>query len=517
MKYNIFIIIFLLLIIQLYGRIILNNNNQIQQEEEEKEEFQHHNDLDIEDNILYQKNINNDHRLLQNKISYSPDTAKSHLIHSLPGLNMYELTEELKEIYQGMKQYSGFIQSDPVHNGNFFYWLFKKENSSSNRPLIIWLNGGPGCSSMDGLWIELGPFQISIDRSSNFKYKVKLNPHSWYKEADLLFIDQPVGTGFSFTSNKLGLASNDLLINQQFYHFLTNFFTIYPEYTKSIEGESFTNLLTTKSVFIMGESHAGHYIPSLTEYILKLNQNLIEKNRKGEKLSSNLYINIDGIALGNPWIEPYHQYDPSKFAYGQGIISKQQHLELDKEMTGKCQKNISNSRFNSFSCNNLLDAVVANNKFSVNVFNKNLNREESLKAKILMYDVRKYITYGNVKYDEVKSEDIFENYRLSPIVNEFPPTKNLLEGYLNLREVREAIHATDSPNRFTECADPPYYALSHQDGKGVTNELAYILSNTKAGQSKLLFFPNIFLINYFLIIIIICSFKSSCFSFCWYF
>jgi len=90
-------------------------------------------------------------------------------------------------------QYSGLLQIGKKSDKHIFYWFFESKSSPENDPIVIWLNGGPGCSSMDGLFIELGPFKMNKDGS------ISLNEYSWNNFANLLFIDQPVGTGLSFT------------------------------------------------------------------------------------------------------------------------------------------------------------------------------------------------------------------------------------------------------------------------------------------------------------------------------
>ena len=96
-------------------------------------------------------------------------------------------------------QYAGYIQVQG--HANIFYWLFESKKSPKTDPLVIWLNGGPGCSSMDGLFIELGPYRMTSGR------KIVKNPFSWNTEANLLFVDQPVGTGLSYTTSGIVIVA----------------------------------------------------------------------------------------------------------------------------------------------------------------------------------------------------------------------------------------------------------------------------------------------------------------------
>jgi carboxypeptidase C (cathepsin A) len=195
----------------------------------------------------------------------------SHRVSMLPGL------EEPEPVH-----YAGHVTIDESKGSNIFYWLFEAPQNADNLPLLVWMNGGPGCSSMDGLWLELGPFRL--DKSGE---RVSLNPHSWHNVANLLFIDQPVGTGFAYTKSKAGYANNDEAVNVQFYKFLLEFFKLHPRYVQTIASQR-----TTRSFFMSGESHAGHYIPSMAAYILQKNDAI---RRSG---SEDPIVTLEGIALG---------------------------------------------------------------------------------------------------------------------------------------------------------------------------------------------------------------------------
>lgn len=80
----------------------------------------------------------------------------------------------------------------------FFYWFFESRNDPANDPFIVWMSGGPGCSSQLALYAENGPYKVTRNggkKSQNFT--VSLNPYSWNSNATVLWIDQPAGAGFS--------------------------------------------------------------------------------------------------------------------------------------------------------------------------------------------------------------------------------------------------------------------------------------------------------------------------------
>ena len=82
-------------------------------------------------------------------------------------------------------------------NHNLFYWLFRN-TSLSRPPLVIWLNGGPGASSEFDVFLENGPLLITRNGTTTSDFILGLRKGSWGDVADVLFLDQPVGTGFSY-------------------------------------------------------------------------------------------------------------------------------------------------------------------------------------------------------------------------------------------------------------------------------------------------------------------------------
>ena len=272
-----------------------------------------------------------------------------HKITSLPGLS--------SQSSQQLTQYAGLIEILPSKGSTIFYWLFECPENSLNKPLLIWLNGGPGCSSMDGLFLELGPLRIDGQN-------IRLNPHSWHNIANLLFIDQPVGTGLSFTKNSNGYPTNDNEVNEQFYLFMTEFLKLHSRYTYIENGKK-----VSRDIYFSGESHAGHYIPSMAAYIEKKNVNIDHKNL--------IYMKIKGLAIGNGWIDPYHQYDVSDYAHGLGYLTIEQRNRM-KQMEKICQSNLKQGRYSQSVCFSLLDDVIASSALGSS-------------KKMLMYDSRKLV------------------------------------------------------------------------------------------------------------------------------
>ncbi|RKP36947.1 Alpha/Beta hydrolase protein [Dimargaris cristalligena] len=156
--------------------------------------------------------------------------------------------------------YAGYLDfaNDTRHT---FFWLFESELDPPNDPLVLWLSGGPGCAGTVGLFEELGPCQIDPQDHQ----KVRPRTHAWNKRANLLFIDQPSNTGFSYrtpapfndpNAQPVGTSTEAAL---DLISFLQAFYHRFPQYRDS-------------PLHLFGESYAGHYLPILAQHILTLNQ-----------------------------------------------------------------------------------------------------------------------------------------------------------------------------------------------------------------------------------------------------
>lgn len=170
-----------------------------------------------------------------------------------------------------VKQYSGYLDDDE-EDKHLFYWFFESRNDPKNDPVVLWLNGGPGCSSLTGLFMELGPASVTKDG------QLKNNPYSWNSNASVIFLDQPINVGYSYSS---GSVSNTVAAAKDIYALLTLFFKQFPEYSH-------------QSFHISGESYAGHYIPIFAAEILT---------------HTKRNINLQSVLIGNGLTDGLTQYE----------------------------------------------------------------------------------------------------------------------------------------------------------------------------------------------------------------
>lgn len=172
-----------------------------------------------------------------------------------------------------VKQHSGYVTVSP--GTNYFFWLFESRSEPSKDPLVMWLNGGPGCSSMLGMLSENGP--CTVNKGGN---STTLNQHSWNTQANVIWVDQPSATGFS---TGLPLVHDEDGVAKNMYAFMQGLYKALPQYAD-------------KDFYLFGESYAGHYVPAISHYFWEQSKN------GGAKIP------LKGIGIGNGLTDPEEQY-----------------------------------------------------------------------------------------------------------------------------------------------------------------------------------------------------------------
>ncbi|OIW19474.1 hypothetical protein TanjilG_09494 [Lupinus angustifolius] len=215
----------------------------------------------------------------------------SHQIHdkvgTLPGQNFNI----------NFSHYSGYVTVNEEAGRALFYWFIEADQYPQTKPLLLWFNGGPGCSSIAyGEAEEIGPFHIQPDGKTLY-----LNPYSWNQVANILFVDSPVGVGFSYSNTSSDILNNgDKRTAEDSLIFLLRWFERFPQYKG-------------RDVFIAGESYAGHYVPQLSQAIVKYNF----ENKENA-------INLKGYLVGNALTDDSHDHlGIAQFMWSSGLISDQ--------------------------------------------------------------------------------------------------------------------------------------------------------------------------------------------------
>lgn len=204
----------------------------------------------------------------------------------------------VEQLFGNIESYAGFFTVNETYNSNMYWWYFPAEESPETAPVILWLQGGPGGSSLYGLFNENGPY--TVDKNGN----IGVRDVYWSKTMHVLYIDNPVGSGFSFTNDEAGFSTNEEEVGENLYRVLQQFFTVFPE-------------LRSHEFFVSGESYAGKYIPALGYTIHKNNPNSENK------------INLVGLAIGNGLTDPINQINYGSFLNGINLIDSVQKARYD--------------------------------------------------------------------------------------------------------------------------------------------------------------------------------------------
>ncbi|PWY64376.1 lysosomal protective protein precursor [Aspergillus eucalypticola CBS 122712] len=268
------------------------------------------------------------------------------------------------ETTPGVRSYSGYVHLPPgfLSDGtgeaqdypiNTFFWFFEARKDPSNAPLAIWLNGGPGGSSLMGLLEELGPCSIASDSKTTV-----LNPYSWNNEVNLLFLDQPTQVGFSydvptngtlvrttdgeeeiisgdfsidipqsnlthqvgtFASQKLAQTANGTAFAAHaLWHFAQTWFFEFPHYKPNDD-----------RVSLWAESYGGHYGPGIFRFFQQQNDKIAE----GTAEDGAQYLHLDTLGIVNGLMDMVIQEEayitwPYNNTYGLEIFDKPLYEEL---------------------------------------------------------------------------------------------------------------------------------------------------------------------------------------------
>ncbi|KAI9374944.1 Alpha/Beta hydrolase protein [Aspergillus egyptiacus] len=264
---------------------------------------------------------------------FPPEPEGVKVIHSKhqKGVTISYKEPGICETTPGVKSYSGYVHLPPgtlndlgldqQYPINTFFWFFESRNDSTNAPLSIWMNGGPGSSSMLGLLQENGPCRVNIDSNST-----KLNPWSWNNYANMLYIDQPNQVGFSYDVPTNGTYDqltgvHDLSDfsevpeqNSTFYvgtfpsmnasssvnttesaaralwHFAQTWFTEFPAYKPNDD-----------RVSIWTESYGGRYGPAFTAFFQMQNEKIANGSLTAPGESH--YIHLDTLGIINGCVD----------------------------------------------------------------------------------------------------------------------------------------------------------------------------------------------------------------------
>ncbi|KAM3714376.1 hypothetical protein ACB098_01G329500 [Castanea mollissima] len=301
-------------------------------------------------------------------------------------------------------QFSGYITVNKQHGRALFYWLTEATSFPEKKPLVLWLNGGPGCSSVAyGASEEIGPFRINRTGLSLY-----LNKYSWNREANLLFLESPAGVGFSYTNTSSDLNdSGDRRTAQDALVFLIRWMSRFPQYKH-------------REFYIAGESYAGHYVPQLAKKIVEYNKALLRP-----------VFNLKGFIVGNAVTDSYYDnIGTVTYWWSHSMISDTSYRSILKNCNFKgVQSSQQCDDAFSYALNNELGNIDQYSIYTPSCIALHNNTMRSIRLK---------------------------NTLLHPRISGFDPCiENYAEKYYNRPEVQKAMHAnvTGIPYKWTACSD----------------------------------------------------------------
>ncbi|XP_005105239.1 probable serine carboxypeptidase CPVL [Aplysia californica] len=310
--------------------------------------------------------------------------------------------------------YSGFLTVDRVLGNHLFFWFFSSPQDP-RAPLLIWLNGGPGISSMLGLFTGNGPLKLVVG-SDGETVGYEKRKVSWAGPFSMLYIDNPVSAGFSFSDS--GTAGSRLTqegYSEDLYQFLLQFYTMFPEYL-------------TRDLYIGGQSYAGRYVPALSYRIHTENQNV--ETTTGTH--THIKIPLKGIYIGGPFFDPETMmpafYD---HLYVVGVISHHELLVYKKDL-GELYQRYVEKRLGNETLSTMLkviippgtymgptDNFVTGERSSHRHMNKLMNRPEM--RRLIHAGTKHDFSSFNQTFFYMVGEDIFVSTKpkLARLMNEY--------------------------------------------------------------------------------------------------
>lgn len=347
------------------------------------------------------------------------------------------------------KHYSGYLNAG--EGSKLHYWFMESQRSPSEDPLLLWMTGGPGCSSLVAAANELGPFRVD-SRGVN----VTLNPYSWNKVANVIFLESPVGVGYSYDTTA-AYATDDAQTTEQNYLAVMDFFEKFPMYRNN-------------DFYVTGESYGGVFVPLLTQHIL--NDPRVE-NLKGFTVGNGA---LDFQLLGNAIIF---------FGYYHGLIGE----SLWDELVAHCCGGNPSKESCDF-------AWYTQDPACVNAVDRAYNI--ILKSGLNVYNLYQPCSYEEqarpslgVRHPKTTSLSASKRLMLKmmnrpnaewKITNPNCRDEDFLRLYFNRRDVIRALHVEQTPQLWVPCKEDLNYTQQHMTMREVVQNL------TSSGRLKALIY-----------------------------
>lgn len=357
-------------------------------------------------------------------VAFDPSTWE---VTALPGLS-----ESVN-----FKHYSGFLNG--ADGRQLHYWFMESQRSPTEDPVVLWLTGGPGCSALSAVATELGPFRIGP-----LGVNVTMNPYSWNRVANILFLEAPAGVGFSYDPTGV-YDTDDTKTTEDNYLALLDFFEKYPQFKSN-------------DFYAMGDSYGGIFVPLIMQRIMKKPEGL----------------NIKGYGIGNGAVD-------FKLHFKATIFYANYHSLLGRDLWDDLTSNCCNNSISEKTCNFTMDpkkiaCTVPVLKVFKLVFESGLNfqniydpcnlTEAQLRLLTPHPEVTRHYTSNNVLDTTLTQETT--SFHANDDSCSFNEDMTL---YYNRPDVIEALHVEQSPLKWVPCAKELNFTKQHMTMRNVIQEL----------------------------------------------
>ncbi|XP_014210206.1 venom serine carboxypeptidase-like [Copidosoma floridanum] len=272
----------------------------------------------------------------------------------------------------GIESYSGYFTVNKEYNANLFFWYCPAENNRESAPIVLWMTGGPGSTSMLGLFAENGPFTVTANQT------VEMRKHSWTRNHHMLYLDSPVDAGYSFTESDKGFATTSDDVARDALAFLTQFFQLFPE-------------LRSNELYVVGESLAGKFAPPIAHAIKVHNEN------------AEVRINVQGLIIAGGVCDLVNQVKHVQYIYELGLIGEDDRRELqaleDKLVGLLKQKKVFQSIALMNKVNKMMDNITGYSYYFHSMRPTEPDYINPFVHWVVRPDVRKAIHVGNVTFE----------------------------------------------------------------------------------------------------------------------
>lgn len=337
--------------------------------------------------------------------------------------------------------HAGFVEVDKTSGTKLYYYLVESQSEPDKDPLLWWMSGGPGASSLVGLFLENGPLLL------NDAEELMNNPYAWNRKANVLYVEFGPGVGYSFCSNS-SMTGPDLQCQQS-----QGDCSPCDASDKTVASQNVALLrkllvdvfpsLAGRPLFLTGESYAGVYVPSLAAAIL-------------EEVQDTSVINLHGIWITDPCLDNKAQFGwmdlGVEFCFQKGLISKE------------VRDTLSDPGQDCYSGRTPIG--------------DRIRKVETLQCKRAwrLYDLATAGVGNAVHPAEVPNLPMY----IDPLNAFGPAGHGNPETYLTRADVRAALHANESPNKVY------HLELGNNGYKNYEMQHAACNINTKDGQPSIL-------------------------------